>query len=64
MPTHSPSSHCCGGKLDSGYYLGVTFELAPSKLESLRQKLSLNDKTYRQFYLKLDKPAAKEAKAA
>jgi small subunit ribosomal protein S6 len=52
------------GKLDSGYYLGVTFDLAPAKLESLRQKLSLNDKTYRQFYLKLDKPAVKEGKEA
>jgi len=54
------------GRLDSGYYLGVTFDLAPAKLDSLRQKLSLNDKTYRQFYLKIDRPSkpAKEAKAA
>ncbi|MFZ5806787.1 MAG: 30S ribosomal protein S6 [Verrucomicrobiota bacterium] len=40
------------GKLDSGYYLGVTFEIEPAKLNLLKQKFNLNDKIYRQFYLK------------
>ena len=42
------------GKLDSGYYLGVTFELDPSKLNQLDQKLKLNDKVFRQFYNRAD----------
>jgi len=53
------------GHLDSGYYLGVDFEMAPDKLEALRSKLSLNSKIYRQFYLRtaLNAPQ-KEATAA
>jgi small subunit ribosomal protein S6 len=48
------------GHLDAGFYLGVSFDLDPSKVSSLRQKLSLNDKVYRQFILKAaaDKAAA------
>lgn len=43
------------GRLDAGYYLGVTFELEPSKLASLNQKFNLNGKIYRQFYIKSKK---------
>jgi len=51
-------------KNDSGYYLGVTFELEPGKLKSLREKFLFDDKIFRQNYLcaKPVKPA-KEKKA-
>lgn len=39
------------GRLDAGYYLGVTFEIDPSKLTALNQKFALNEKIYRQFYI-------------
>jgi small subunit ribosomal protein S6 len=50
------------GGLDAGYYLGVTFQLDASQLEALRQKLALNSKVYRQFYL-VTSGAEKKAKA-
>jgi small subunit ribosomal protein S6 len=53
------------GRLDSGYYLGVDFELVPEKVEALRAKLALNSKIYRQFYLRstLTAPVAEAAAA-
>ncbi|MFH1067760.1 MAG: 30S ribosomal protein S6 [bacterium] len=51
------------GRLDSGYYLGVSFQLPPVKLEALRQKLKLNDKVYRQFYL-CSQPISKKKEKA
>jgi small subunit ribosomal protein S6 len=39
------------GKLDGGYYLGVTFELEPLKLTELRAKFQLDNRVYRQHYL-------------
>ncbi|GAB4241390.1 MAG: hypothetical protein OHK005_04330 [Candidatus Methylacidiphilales bacterium] len=44
------------GKLDSGYYLGVTFELDPKQLDALKKAFKLDDKVYRQFYLRVEKP--------
>jgi small subunit ribosomal protein S6 len=52
------------GHLDSGYYLGVTFQMDPSKVKSLQQKLSLNDKIYRQFVLNTSTAPKETAKAA
>lgn len=40
------------GRLDSGFYLGVVFELDPKKVESLQSKFRLNAKIYRQFFLR------------
>jgi small subunit ribosomal protein S6 len=48
--------------LDAGYYLGVTFQLEADQLEALRQKLVLNSKVYRQFYM-VTTAAPKKAKA-
>ncbi len=45
------------GKLDSGYYLGVTFELDPKHLDALKKAFTLDEKIYRQFYLRVEKPA-------
>jgi small subunit ribosomal protein S6 len=45
-------------KLDHGYYLGVSFELAPAKLGELQAKFQFDERVYRQYYL------AKERKAA
>lgn len=39
------------GKLDSGYYLGVSFELDSGKISELEDKFILDDRVYRQFYL-------------
>ncbi|MDX6767290.1 MAG: 30S ribosomal protein S6 [Candidatus Methylacidiphilales bacterium] len=39
------------GKLDGGYYLGVTFELEPLKLDELRAKFQFDERVYRQHYL-------------
>lgn len=39
------------GKLDGGYYLGVTFELEPLKLNELRTKFQFDDRVYRQHFL-------------
>jgi len=50
------------GRLDAGFYLGVNFQLDPSKMDALRQKLSLNDSIYRQFILKSE-PKAETANA-
>jgi small subunit ribosomal protein S6 len=50
--------------LDSGFYVNVEFALAPEKLDALWQKLKLNDKVFRQFYLrKRVEVAAKPKKA-
>jgi small subunit ribosomal protein S6 len=46
------------GKIDSGYYLGVNFELEPTQLNSLKKAFNLNEKIYRQFYLRVEKPKA------
>lgn len=46
------------GKLDQGYYLGVSFQLAPGKLSELKAKFQFDERVHRQFYL------AKETKAA
>lgn len=46
------------GKLDSGYYLGLTFDLDPKQLDALKKAFTLDEKIYRQFYLRVDKPAA------
>lgn len=40
------------GELDSGFYVNVEFSLESEKLDTLWQKLKLNDKVYRQFYLR------------
>jgi small subunit ribosomal protein S6 len=47
--------------IDSGFYVNVQFSIAPDKLEGLRQKLSLNEVVYRQFYLKQEAVAAQAA---
>ena len=47
------------GKTDSGYYLGVNFELDPAKLTDLNNKFKLDDLVFRQFYL-----SKKDTKAA
>jgi small subunit ribosomal protein S6 len=46
------------GHLDAGYYLGINFQLDPAKVTPLQQKLKLNDKVYRQFYLRAQKETA------
>jgi small subunit ribosomal protein S6 len=40
------------GDLDSGFYVNVEFSISAEKLDMLWQKLKLNDKVYRQFYLR------------
>lgn len=50
-------------KRDSGYYLGVTFDLDPGKLKSLREKFLFDDKVFRQNYLRAKPVKAKEKKA-
>lgn len=45
------------GKLDHGYYLGVSFELPPAKLHELKAKFQFDERVFRQYYL------AKERKA-
>ena len=56
------------GHLDSGYYLGVKFDLEPSKLASLKEKFQFDKKIYRQNYIKVktvkQKKAKKKEKAA
>ncbi len=56
------------GRLDSGYYLGVTFELEGTKLSALKEKFQFDAKIYRQSYLKVKpkakKPAKRKEKAA
>jgi small subunit ribosomal protein S6 len=44
--------------IDSGFYVNVQFSLEPDKLVSLREKLTLNEIVYRQFYLKQEAVAA------
>lgn len=39
------------GRLDQGYYLGVSFSLDPAKLEELKAKFQFDDRIFRQFYL-------------
>jgi len=46
------------GKLDHGYYLGVSFQLAPTKLGELKAKFQFDERVYRQYHL------AKESKPA
>lgn len=46
---------------DAGYYLGVTFELAPGQLKSLREKFQFDNKIFRQYYLRSKPVAAKES---
>jgi small subunit ribosomal protein S6 len=43
--------------IDSGFYVNVQFSLAPDKLDGLRDKLTLNEVVYRQFYLKQEAAA-------
>ncbi|MDR2463565.1 MAG: 30S ribosomal protein S6 [Verrucomicrobiales bacterium] len=43
-------------KHDSGYYLGVTFELESGKLKELQEKFKFDEKIFRQSYLR-SKPA-------
>jgi small subunit ribosomal protein S6 len=50
------------GDLDSGFYVNFQFLIDPDKVDALRQKLTLNEVVYRQFYLK-QKEAALAAKA-
>ena len=50
------------GRLDSGYYLGVAFDLDPAKLHELRQKFQFDARIYRQSYLQ--SKAAREAASA
>ncbi|MDR0533973.1 MAG: 30S ribosomal protein S6 [Verrucomicrobiales bacterium] len=50
-------------KSDSGYYLGVTFELDPAKLKSLREKFQFDNKIFRQNYLRSKPVTVKEKKA-
>jgi len=47
----SKSFERIAGKLQSGYYLGLTFELDPSKLKELENSFVLDERIYRQFYL-------------
>ncbi len=53
------------GKLDSGYYLGTSFELDSGKISELENKFILDDRIYRQFYLtgKENAPSAAPAPA-
>lgn len=46
------------GKIDSGFYVNIQFSLVEDKLEGLRQKLTLNNVVYRQFYLRQEAPVA------
>jgi small subunit ribosomal protein S6 len=39
------------GKSDHGYYLGVSFDLAPAKLVELKSKFQFDDRVNRQYYL-------------
>jgi small subunit ribosomal protein S6 len=39
-------------KLETGYYCTVLFDLASTKLDAVRAKLKLDNKVFRQFYLK------------
>jgi len=52
------------GHLDSGYYLGVNFELAKDKLQALKQKFEFDTKIYRQHYLCGNAPKAKAREKA
>lgn len=56
------------GKLDTGYYLVLNFELDRGKIGELEDKYRLNETFYRQFYLKTkpksEKANKKEAVAA
>ena len=52
------------GRLDSGYFLGVNFELDKGKLQTLKQKFELDSKIYRQHYLCASAPKVKEKAAA
>jgi small subunit ribosomal protein S6 len=45
------------GDVESGFYVNITFELAPAKLENLRAKFKLNPLIFRQFYLKKEPEA-------
>jgi small subunit ribosomal protein S6 len=51
-------------KKDSGYYLGVTFELEPGKLKSLQEKFQFDNKIFRQNYLRSKPVTAKAEKVA
>ncbi|MDR1191786.1 MAG: 30S ribosomal protein S6 [Verrucomicrobiales bacterium] len=50
-------------KHNSGYYLGVTFELDPAKLKELQEKFKFNDKIFRQSYLRSKPVVVKEKQA-
>jgi ribosomal protein S6 len=50
-----------GKKLDSGYYVGVRFQLEPEKLDDLREKFRLDKQVFRDFYL-ITKGGAPEKK--
>jgi small subunit ribosomal protein S6 len=53
------------GPLDSGYYVNFIFQAAPTAIEKLRARFTLDEDVYRQHYQKLTaKKAAKTAKAA
>jgi small subunit ribosomal protein S6 len=40
------------GDLDSGFYVNFQIAIDTDKIDALRQKLTLNEVIYRQFYLK------------
>jgi small subunit ribosomal protein S6 len=46
------------GKEDSGYYLGVTFELDRANIKELEKQFVFDGRFYRQFYLKTQPAAA------
>lgn len=51
-------------KIDSGYYLGVTFDLEAAKLADLKAKFQFDERVHRQYYLVKTAKAAKAAAAA
>jgi ribosomal protein S6 len=50
------------GPLDSGYFVNFIFDAAPTAIEKLRARFTLDEDVYRQHYQKLT--AKKAAKAA
>lgn len=50
------------GKLDTGYYLGLSFELDSAKMKELESQFVLDTRVYRQYYL-VGKAKAQETSA-
>jgi small subunit ribosomal protein S6 len=48
------------GHLDSGFYVRIDFKVDGQKLASLREKLSIDNKIYRQFYFQAPARSSKE----